>query len=130
MTNTETDKIVKSTLEECARVLSRRLENASGSPDCIAFERSDDPHCSEASIGKYLGQITLKFVVHGKKDVNVFLRDSDLLFVDVPKVGEQCVIGDSVANICQDENNRRTIETLLTQHGLSLSGMLQDSRQN
>jgi len=88
----------------------------------MQFQRDDDAYCNHAVMGKYLGSMVLKFKT-GKKTVLVFHRsNSDLVFMDKPMKGVECVMGDSLENIVRDDANNKRIGKFLAKLDLVIVG--------
>lgn len=88
----------------------------------MQFKRDDDAFCTHATLGKFLGNLSIQFKM-GKKTVMVFHQSSnDLVLIDKPVKGKECVMGDSLVNIVQDAGNRKKIEKLLSKYDLTISG--------
>jgi len=96
-----------------------KIESASAS---MQFKRDDDAFCTHAVLGKYLGNLALNFQ-SGRKTVMVFHRsNSDIVLLDKPVKGVECVMGDSLANVVQNDLNRKRIEKFLAKLDLTIVG--------
>lgn len=86
------------------------------------FKRDDDAYCTHAVLGKYLGNLALNFK-SGKKKVMVFHRsNNDIVIIDKPVKGLECVMGDSLENIIENEQNKNAFAKFLGKFDLTIDG--------
>jgi len=86
------------------------------------FKRDDDAYCTHAVLGKYLGNLALNFK-SGKKKVMIFHRsDNDIVIIDKPIKGQECVMGDSLENIIENEQNKKAFVKFLGKFDLTIDG--------